>query len=129
MRLYYSLPKYLRDIESVKTAQSKIEINKFLELIPDKTKMSNNVTAARTNSILDQLSDRRAQGICQGGGIPDSAMEQTQLTASKSLQAFKVRTVHPHRVAGICIVSLLLHGVGVLPGLLLGEEWGLWTAK
>ena len=34
-RLYNSLPKYLRDIESVRTAKFKLELDKFLELIPD----------------------------------------------------------------------------------------------
>ena len=29
-----SLPKYLRDIEKVKTEKEKIELDKFLELIP-----------------------------------------------------------------------------------------------
>ena len=32
--LYNSLPKYLRDIESVKTEKFKFELDKFLELIP-----------------------------------------------------------------------------------------------
>ena len=31
-RLYNSLPKYLRDIESVKTEEFKFELDKFLEL-------------------------------------------------------------------------------------------------
>ena len=38
-RLYNLLPKYLRDIESVKTEKFKFELDKFLELIPDKLKM------------------------------------------------------------------------------------------
>ena len=33
-RLYSSLPKYLRDIESVKTEKFKFELDKFMELIP-----------------------------------------------------------------------------------------------
>ena len=34
-RLYNSLLKYLRDIESIKTEKLKFELDKFLELIPD----------------------------------------------------------------------------------------------
>ena len=76
-RLYNSLPKYLRDIESVKTENFKFELDIFLELIPDEPKMPNYVTAAGSNSILDQLSHLRAQEIYQGAGVPDSATEQS----------------------------------------------------
>ena len=55
-RLYNSLPKYLRDTDSVKTEKFKFELDKFLEFIPDEAKMSNYATAARSNSILDQQS-------------------------------------------------------------------------
>ena len=34
-RLYNSLPKYLKDIKSVKTEKFKFELAKFLDLIPD----------------------------------------------------------------------------------------------
>ena len=74
-----SLPKYLRDIESVKTEKFKSHLDKLLELITDEPKMSNYVTAARINSILDQQSHRRAQGIYQGGGVLDSTMESAYL--------------------------------------------------
>ena len=67
-RLYNSLPKYPRDIESVKTEKFKFELDKFPEFIPDEPKMPNYITAAGSNSILDQLSHARAQGIYQGGG-------------------------------------------------------------
>ena len=55
--LYNSLPKYLRDIESVKTEKFKFELNKFLELIPDERKMPNYViaseaTASSTSSLI-----------------------------------------------------------------------------
>ena len=76
-RLYNSLPKYLRDIESVKTEKFKFELDKFLDTIPDQPKMPNFVTASGSNSILDQLTHLRAQGIYQSRGIPDSAMEQS----------------------------------------------------
>ena len=71
-RLYSSIPKYLRDIESGKTEKFKFELNKFLELIPYEPKLPNYVTASGSNSILDQLTHLRAQGI-----YPDSAMEQS----------------------------------------------------
>ena len=70
-RLYNSLPKYLRDFESVKTEKFKFELDKLKELIPDGPKMPNYVTTAGTNSILDQLTHLRAQGIYQSGGVPD----------------------------------------------------------
>ena len=47
-RLYNSLLKYLRDIESVKTEKFKFELDKLLE-----PKMHNFVTALGRNSILD----------------------------------------------------------------------------
>ena len=75
-RLYNSLRKYLRDIENVKIEKFKFELHKFLELIPDEAKMPNYVTAARSNSILDQLAHRRAQGICNSGGVSDLAAKQ-----------------------------------------------------
>ena len=67
-RLYNSLPKYLKAIENVKTEKFKFELDKFLEFIHDKPKMPTYVTAAGSNSILDQQSHLRAQGICHGGG-------------------------------------------------------------
>ena len=45
-RLYNSLLKYLRDIESVKTEKIKFEIDKLLDTIPDQPKMLNYVTAS-----------------------------------------------------------------------------------
>ena len=74
-RLYNSLPKYLRVIESVKTEKFKFELDKFLELIPDEPKIPNYVTASGDNSIRDQLTHQRAQWIYQSCGVPDSAME------------------------------------------------------
>ena len=38
-------------------------------------KMPNYVTASGSNSILDQLTHPRAQGIYHSGGVPDWAME------------------------------------------------------
>ena len=57
LRLNNSLPKYLRDIESVKTEKFKFE-HKFLELIPDQPKMPNymtpqhEATASSTSSLI-----------------------------------------------------------------------------
>ena len=67
--LYNSLPKYLRDIESVKTQKIKFELDKFLEFIPDEPKMPNYVTSLASNSILNQLTHLRAQGIYRSGGV------------------------------------------------------------
>ena len=75
--LYNSLLKYLRDIESVKTKKINFELDKFLDTIPDQQKMPNYVTASGSNSILDQLTHLRAQGIYHSGGVPDLAMEQS----------------------------------------------------
>ena len=58
--LYNSLPKYLRD-QIIYIAKLKFELDKFLALIYHEPKMYNYVTAARNNSILDQLSHGRAQ--------------------------------------------------------------------
>ena len=88
-RLYNSLPKYLRDIESFKTEKFEFEVDKFLELIPDESKMSNYVTASGSNIIIEQLTHLRAQGIYQSGGVPDF---EAVLAASKPLQGSKCRT-------------------------------------
>ena len=62
------IAKYLKKgIESVKTEKLKFVLDKFLELIPDEPKMANYVTASESNSILDQLTYLRAQGIYQSG--------------------------------------------------------------
>ena len=71
-----SLPKSLRDIESVKTEKLKFELDKFLELIPDEPKTPNYVTASGSNSILAQLTHLRAQEMYQSGGVSNSATEQ-----------------------------------------------------
>ena len=75
--MYNSLPKYLRENESDKTKKFKFQLYKFLELIPDETKMPSYVTAARSNSILDQLSHRKFTEVTMhGDGFIDSALEQ-----------------------------------------------------
>ena len=75
--LYNWFPKYLINIESVKTEKFKFQRDKFIEFIPDEPKMPNYVTVAGSNSIIDRLSHLRAQGIYQGGGVPDSVTEHS----------------------------------------------------
>ena len=53
LQLYNLLPKYLRDIKSVKTEKFKFELDKFLDTIPDQPKMPNYVTASGSNRILN----------------------------------------------------------------------------
>ena len=78
-RLYNSLPKYLRDSESVKT-----EKLKFLELISDQPKMRMQLC----HRIRKQEHPRPAHSSegsrnlleftkVQHGGVPDSTMEQS----------------------------------------------------
>ena len=85
-RLYNSLLKYLRDIESVKTEKFKFEVHKFLELIPAyESIMPNYAIASGSHSILDQLTHLRVQGIYQKGGAPTRPWSSL-IAASKPLQ-------------------------------------------
>ena len=52
-------------------------MDKFLDTIPDEPNIPNYVTASGSNSILDQHTHLRAQGIYHNGGVPDSDMEQS----------------------------------------------------
>ena len=59
-RLYNSLPKYRRDIESIKSLKFKIELGKFIELIPDEPKWSTmsprqEATASLTSYLIGAL--------------------------------------------------------------------------
>ena len=62
-RLYNSLPKYLRHIESVKTEKFKFELDKFLDTIPDQPKMPNYMSthqetiASSTSSLIRGLKE------------------------------------------------------------------------
>ena len=89
-RLYNSLPKYLTDIERVKTENFKFELDKFLELITAEPKMPNCVTASGSNSILDQLTHLRAQVIYRSCGVIDSAMEQRCFETTPSIQVHRL---------------------------------------
>ena len=89
-RLYNSLPKYLRDMESIKTENFKFELAKFLQLIPDQPKMPNYVTASGIKQQHPQpahLSDGSI-GSYQSGGIPDSAMEHCAVANSARMYLF-----------------------------------------
>ena len=93
-RLHNPLSKYLTDIQSVKTEKFKFELDKFLDTIPDQPKMPNYVTASGSNSILDQLTHLRAQGIYHSGGVPPPLPPSIYhsggvLAASKPLQVSK----------------------------------------
>ena len=64
--------------ETLKVLKLKnLSLTKFLELIPDQPKMPNYVTTSGSNSILDQLTHLRSQGMYRSGGVHDSAMEQS----------------------------------------------------
>ena len=79
-RLFNSLPKYLRDMRSLQIEKFKLELDKFIELIPDEVKMPNYVIATRSNSVFCQQAHRRAQlRTLNGGGVFDLAVEQTSL--------------------------------------------------
>ena len=71
-------------MESVKTETFKFKPDKFPGHIPDEPKLPNYGTATGSNSILDQLTHLRAQGIYRSGGVLDSAMEQFQLLRNHS---------------------------------------------
>ena len=116
-RLYNSMPKYLRDIESVKIEKFKFESDKFLELIPDDPKMPNYVTASGSNSILDQLTHLRAQGIYVNGGVPSrprSSLSCLETTPSIQVQVClrgyhkstsEVTKTLPQRLPSVCLIG------------------------
>ena len=83
-RLYNSLPKYLRDIEIVKyvnlwicRAQIQIWARQVSRHHSWPAKNVQLCHSTGSNSILDQLTHLRAQGIYNSGGVPDSALEQS----------------------------------------------------
>ena len=73
-------------------------LDKFLALIPDEPKLPNYVTASGSNSILDQLTHLRAQGIYRSGGVPDQGPTRlghgAVLAASKPVQVFKYPSIY-----------------------------------
>ena len=54
-RLYHSLPKYLRDIERVKTEKFEFELDKFLELTSVEPKMPKQQPMIWIDSIPAQV--------------------------------------------------------------------------
>ena len=77
------LPKYLRHRKCY-TEKFKFDVDKFIEHILDEPKMSNYVTAAGSNSMLDQLTYLRAQGIYECGVVtrPQSSLSCFETTPS-----------------------------------------------
>ena len=69
-RLHNSLRKYLRDIENVINKKFILELEKFIEFIRDEPKIPNYVTAAGSNSIIDQLT---RLGLKQFSKVVESA--------------------------------------------------------
>ena len=67
----------------------KFELEKFLEFIPDEPKMPNYVTTSQSNSILDQLTHLRAQGIYQSG-MESSTQPWRSLTSFETTPSIQV---------------------------------------
>ena len=63
-------------MRNVKTEKFKREFDKSPKLIHDEPKMPNYIVKSRSNSILDQLSHRRAERIYFSSGVADLAAEQ-----------------------------------------------------
>ena len=61
-RLFNALPKYLRDFTHQSVDRFKNQLDTFLRTIPDEPKMPHYYLRAATNSITDQLAQRRADG-------------------------------------------------------------------
>ena len=93
-RLYTSFPKYLRDIESLKTAKFKFELDKFLKLITDEPKMPNYVTAARNKSIHGSAIPSEGSRNLQ----PRRSLDSVDLSASKPLQVFQASLFHTYEL-------------------------------
>ena len=57
-------------------------------------KILNYITTARTNSILDQLSHLRTQGIYKGGGVSDAAAKQVCFETTPSIPSVSMYIFH-----------------------------------
>ena len=84
----------------------------FLGLIPDQPKKPNYITASGSNSILDQLTHLRAQGIYQSGGVPDSATEQSQLLRNHSKYP-SIRITLPPSFCVLYCKQQIVHGISI----------------
>ena len=95
-RLYNSLPKYLRDIESAKTEKFKFELDKFLDTIPDQPKMPNYVTASGRIALSPAHSSEGSRNLpqwwsprlCHGAVLADS--KPLQVSKYRNTTAFSV---------------------------------------
>ena len=88
-RLYNSMPKYLRDLESVKTEKFKFELEKFQELIPDERKMSNYVTASPRKQQHPQPANSSEGSRNLSKWCSPRLGHGAVLAVSKPLQVFK----------------------------------------
>ena len=88
-RSYNSLPKYLRDIESVRTKKFKFGLDKFLELIPDELKVPTQLhisphqeaTASSTSSLIWWL--KELTKVVESPTRPRSSLSCFENTPSK----------------------------------------------
>ena len=94
---YNSLPKYLTDIETVKTKKFKFEVDKFLEHFPGELKMHNYVTVAKRNSILDQV-------LWHIVGLKD-LQQQWSLGRRAGFTASKTTLSFPSKIVNTCTNS------------------------
>ena len=62
-KLFNTLPRNIRDSEELSLEQFKSKLDKFLQTIPDQPKLPHYHLRALSNSIIDQLALRRADGI------------------------------------------------------------------
>lgn len=62
-RLFNELPKYLRNSEVQNVEKFKRQLDSFLGTIPDEPKLPHYYLRASSNSIIDQLAQRRADGL------------------------------------------------------------------
>ena len=61
--LFNALPKYLRDSHELSLEKFKNNLDKFLRTIPDQPKLPHYHLRSSSNSIVDQLAQRRADGV------------------------------------------------------------------
>ena len=62
-QLFNALPRHLRDTAEDNIDCFKNQLDKFLQTIPDQPKMPHYHLSAASNSIVDQLAQRRADGL------------------------------------------------------------------
>lgn len=62
-QLFNALPRHLRDSPEQSLESFKNQLDKFLRTIPDQPKLPHYQLCAASNSIIDQLAQRRADGL------------------------------------------------------------------